>query len=63
MESKPIDNGAFSVKAFLAWADISRATFYREVSAGKLKIRKLGNKTLVTRVDAEAWLASLPESA
>lgn len=39
---------------------ISNSQFYREVQAGRLRMRKLGTATRVARVDAEAWAASLP---
>lgn len=39
---------------------IGRTTAYREVAAGRLKVRKLGAATRIARTDAEAWFASLP---
>ncbi|GLQ25138.1 hypothetical protein GCM10007853_30120 [Algimonas ampicilliniresistens] len=63
MDTTTLQKGAFSVNGFLEWASISRATFYREVNAGRIKTRKLGNKTLVARADADAWLDALPEAA
>ena len=55
--------GAFSVNEFLAWASIGRTVFYREVNAGRLKINKIGHKTVVTADSAAAWLNALPEAA
>ena len=49
-----------TVPEFLAWARISRTTFYREAGAGRIKLRKIGAKTVVLRADAEAWLSALP---
>ena len=40
---------------------ISRTSFYREVNAKRLKLRKFGSATRVAREDAERWAASLPE--
>jgi len=57
------EKGAFSVNEFLAWASIGRTTFYSEVSKGRIKTKKLGNKTLIQYNAAQAWLASLPEAA
>ena len=54
--------GALSVTEFLAWASIGRTKFYEEVNADRLKIRKIGRKTLILRADAEAWLNALPEA-
>jgi len=45
---------------FLARYSIGRTTAYREVAAGRLKLRKLGSATRIARVDAEAWANSLP---
>jgi len=49
-----------TVGDFLARYSIGRTTFYREVAAGRLKLRKLGSATRVARVDAEAWAERLP---
>lgn len=40
---------------------ISRTSLYREVNAGRLKLRKFGSATRIARSDAEAWAANLPE--
>lgn len=40
---------------------VSRATFYRLVKRGDIKIIKLGSATRVTENDAEEWLSSLPK--
>jgi hypothetical protein len=45
---------------FLARYSCARTTAYREVAAGRLKLRKLGTATRIARADAEAWAASLP---
>jgi len=52
--------GAMSVNDFLTWASIGRTKFYEECSAGRLRIRKIGRKTVVTMADAQAWLDALP---
>lgn len=57
------DRGAFTVDEFCGWARIGRSKFYQEIQEGRLRLRKIGRKSVVTVVDAEAWLASLPESA
>jgi len=49
-----------SVNDFLQRYAIGRTSFYREVAAGRLKIRKFGTATRVSRADAEAWMAALP---
>lgn len=53
--------GALTVLEFLDWARISRTTFYKEVNAGRIPLKKVGKRSLVMRSDAEAWLSNLPE--
>ena len=53
----------FTVRQFLAWANVSHTTFYKELSAGRLKAYKVGRRTLVRQEDAQAWLNSLPQVA
>ena len=52
---------AFAVREFCARYGICRDTFYREVRRGRLRALKIGKKTVVLRLDAEAWVASLPK--
>ncbi|MER8845778.1 DNA-binding protein [Mesorhizobium australicum] len=52
--------GAMSVAEFQHWASIGRSKLYQEISAGRLQVRKIGRKTVVTMREAEAWLANLP---
>lgn len=39
---------------------ISERTFFREVSRGRIRVRKLGRRTLVTSRELDAYIASLP---
>ena len=55
--------GALSVSDFLSWASIGRTKFYQEVNEGRLKTRKIGNKTVIRMQDALEWLNNLPEAA
>ncbi len=55
--------GALTVKEFLAWSRISRATFYKQVNEGRIPLKKVGKRSLVRRADAESWLNSLPVAA
>jgi hypothetical protein len=52
----------FTVADFLGRYSISRTSFYREVAANRIRIRKFGTATRIAREDAEAWAASLPIS-
>lgn len=51
-----------SVDEFCAWASIGRSKFYREVAADRIRLRKIGRKSVVTMPDALAWLSSLPDA-
>lgn len=39
---------------------ISRSTFYREVEAGRLTIRKARRRSLLRQSDVDAWMDALP---
>lgn len=54
------ERGMFGVDDFCSWAGISRATFYREVAAGRLVARKIGRKTVVPPTEANRWAEALP---
>lgn len=54
------NRGAMSVNQFCKWASIGRTTFYSERNSGRLTVRKVGTKTVVTMADAQAWLDALP---
>lgn len=49
-----------TVADFLASYKIGRTSFYREVQAGRIRLRKMGTASRIARTDAEAWAASLP---
>lgn len=49
-----------TVADFCARYSLGRTTLYREVAAGRLKLRKLGTATRIARADAEAWAQRLP---
>ena len=51
---------AFAVREFCARYGICRDTFYNEIRRGRLRVRKLGKRTLILRADAQAWADSLP---
>jgi hypothetical protein len=51
---------AFRIEEFAHRNSISRAQVYVELKAGRLNARKVGNATLITVEDENAWLASLP---
>lgn len=41
---------------FSAEYSLSRSAVYREVSAGRLKLTKVGRASRIAAMDAEAWL-------
>jgi len=47
--------------SFLEIYQMSTTTFYKEVKAGRLIIKKIGRCTYVTREHAEAWMKKLRE--
>lgn len=49
-----------TVTDFCGYYSCGKTSFYREVNAGRLKIRKFGTATRVARTDAEAWANALP---
>lgn len=51
---------ALTVKGFLQRYQIKRDCFYGEVKAGRIKLRKVGNRSLIGIDDAERWWESLP---
>ena len=51
---------AFAVREFCARYGICRDTFYNEIRRGRLRVRKLGKRTLILKADAQAWADSLP---
>jgi hypothetical protein len=54
--------GAFDLHDFCHWAGgICRSFAYEEVKRGRLRLTKIGRKTVVTVEDAKAWLAALPK--
>lgn len=46
---------AISVAEFCEIFSIGRNTFYEEVKSGRLKVRKVGVRTLIPSAEAQAW--------
>ncbi len=53
--------GAFDVPTFCSWAAIGRSQVYEEAKTGRLRLTKVGRKTIITIDDARAWLDALPK--
>ena len=52
---------AVSIREGCRILGIKRSTIYREIAAGRLKVRKAGKRTLLTVAELRRWLALLPE--
>jgi hypothetical protein len=51
---------AYTIPELVSDSGVGRSKIYEEIAAGRLKVKKLGKRTLVLHGDAIAWLASLP---
>lgn len=51
---------AYSVSDVLKLIGISRTKFYELVNGGEIKVRKIGNRTIILARDLNTWLESLP---
>lgn len=51
---------AYTIPELVRDTGAGRSKIYEEIAAGRLKVRKLGKRTLVLHGDAAAWLQSLP---
>jgi hypothetical protein len=47
--------GAYDVPSFLLAYHLSRSKFYNEVAAGRLRVMKVGSRTLISRQAAYDW--------
>ena len=56
-----MEKEAFHVSEFCQRYSVSKATFYREVIADRLRIIKRGRTTLIARVEAERWFEALSQ--
>ena len=61
MTTDPLTGRAvLSVSEFLHLANIGCTKFYQEVAFGRLRLRKVGTKSVITASDAMTWVESLP---
>jgi excisionase family DNA binding protein len=58
-----ITKAALTVNEFLFTTGIGRTKFYSEVKSGRIKVVKVGTKTLVLASELAAWLARLAAEA
>ncbi len=56
------DKLAYSIKEVIKLAEVSRTMLYREISVGRLRAVKRGNRTLILSADLRDWIARWPTS-
>ena len=54
---------AYDIDGVTKAASTGRSTVFKEIKEGRLKARKVGRKTIITRDDLKAWLDALPARA
>jgi len=55
-----MDKLAFSILELCRSVGIGRTTAYEEIRSGRLKVIKVGKRTLITAEELQRWLESLP---
>jgi excisionase family DNA binding protein len=55
-------NDALGVSEVAALVGVGRTLVFAEIKSGRLVARKVGRRTLILRVDLDAWLTALPRS-
>lgn len=63
MHTQALNKAAYRVEEFAELHGIGRSTAYREIAEGRLRIVKLGRRTLVPVDAIRDWLAALPGAA
>jgi hypothetical protein len=53
-----LSGGNLSIPEFGAWAQIGRTKVYQEISEGRLRIAKVGSRTVVPAPEALRWIGS-----
>lgn len=51
---------AYSIIEAAKTIGISRTSIYVEIAKGRLRVRKVGRRSLISDADLKAWLAALP---
>jgi excisionase family DNA binding protein len=52
---------AHSIADVAKIASIGRSLLYQQIAEGRLRVRKVGRRSLVFDADLKAWLAALPD--
>jgi hypothetical protein len=59
-KSRLAAGGNLSVQEVMALANVKTTKFYADVKAGRVRLTKFGNKSVVTAPDASAYIAGRP---
>ena len=59
MTRNQLPKGMYSIKEFSSWSTLGVTRIYKEISIGRLKIVKIGRRTVITAEAAEEWRAQL----
>ena len=62
MHPQPNAASAYSIRDFCLAYGIGRSLTYVEIASGRLPARKVGNRTLILKADAEDWAKRLPSA-
>jgi excisionase family DNA binding protein len=52
-----VEFNAFSIKEFCRRNGLGRTTVYSEIKAGRLRPKKVGRRTLISREEEQRWFA------
>ncbi len=62
-ESKNQPSPVYDVGQFLRAYPIGRTKFYQEIAAGRIRVMKVGRRTLITKEAAAKWQALCEQAA
>ena len=54
---------AYTVSEFQKATGLGRTRVYEEIKAGRLRLTKVGKRSIITTDDAHAWLQALGKAA
>jgi hypothetical protein len=54
------EKNVYTIKEFTVRNSVSRAKLYLEIAAGRITIRKIGKRSVITAQEEARWLGSLP---
>jgi excisionase family DNA binding protein len=58
-----VEKLAFTIQEAAAVSSIGQTSLYKAIREGRLKARKYGTRTVITRLDLQAFLDSLPPTS